>query len=193
MTKASEFDIRVYLTLEDSSSFGTDRYLHVNASIVHLVWEDGRQHVRSPSSDFYSNPLAGLADLGMRGQMSSYNGHTDYEDFYAMVPAYHNVHSAGLGQLEVMTKTLRGITRKMDAMNTADGDAIDTAQKLARFARAIGAAKTNPFVWVNTPKRYEMTGDKWTTMNVDNVRAHLRHEISEWKTRHNLTPESVEA
>jgi len=121
-----------------SGYYAPEGYFHVRAHVGRLVRPEDDSFHRG--NEFISPEMVNgmrVRDLVLSSQGDNKCAHLyGYED-----AEYLGVHSAGLSDMELMVRTLRGVVKKMRRAQEVHGYARSYGQQVTRFAQALGAKR----------------------------------------------------
>lgn len=175
MTDSERADVRLSCKLETDHGYGMDRTLRFRADVVYMSADDGK--VRSFSGSYADE--SALADLGVSAQSTTSNSYSDAGGtFYGYGADYLSPYRVDQARAEMMVKTLRSVTRKLEKLSSQLGEARDLAAYLPRFAIAIGATGPAPFLRRIEGEERDLYGDGYKHMNADSLGYWLDHELA---------------
>lgn len=161
MAAKKKHDFRITWST-DRSSFTSD-IERFTARITYMEtepkYEGDTPGLRNPLA-WDSYELAHLANLCIKAQRNI--GPDRDHDWYGFALEYREVFSAGLAELEMMTKGLRSIRRKLDKLDEQFGRPQDLVTFCARVAVAIGCTDRSPFGQWCDEITFDGTHYKWT-------------------------------
>lgn len=130
---ATKLELRFLVRLDKSH---TGEYGSFTARVVFV--EDGR--VRHPSGHWSGSNEAPYADLSVTAQCNRRPAADDStgDRWYAVEFGYHDVNHVDVRKAEVMAKTLRRVTAKLDKLQQEFGWTEDLGTVLTRVASALG-------------------------------------------------------
>ena len=185
--KTAPADVRFYVQVIDSSGnyFSGSQYAHFAARAMVLAREShGQSDATYPltlqAPDSYSIPgnAHELAGLEITAQMDESS-----RDWYGW-SVHYNVDRVDMHNVDGMSKTLRKITRKMDAIVAEYGRPTDLAAFCAHAVKAI-TAQGKPFMRPVKPEHdFESSG--YRSMDTDSLRRFIQQETAEWRKLHGI-------
>lgn len=143
---------------------------------LHVVYLNEDYQVRNPSFTGYFDDTLGHLDGFV---ISAY--YSPEMGWYGYSAEYRDIYSIGLDRAELMVKTLRKLTKKLDADQRAYGYVTDFPTYCVRVAEAIGAKLDGTTFGLDAPKGQHvwMSGDRYRWADVDSLRSRLNDLANE--------------
>lgn len=172
-------NLAMFIRIDATPSFG-DAMIRLSASVV-----DRDNELRSFSDYGEGAEYHGLV---VEGHISTdfarddFLMHGNYDS-----PFSYDMHRVSQRDAERMVKMFRTLARRFVKIRDEQGYAVDSAMVLGQAAQAL-KIKGPQFVWRATPSRGFQPYDPadYRFADVESLRFHLRHEVSEWQKKHNI-------
>ena len=165
-------------------------YFHVNA--VPVRWES--TVVGEPEWPRWS-PFSGTeqAFANLDGLTVSSQLDEASRLFYAMRVSYE-ARDIDEARATAIAKTLRKVTKRMDAIQDREGYAQDIASYLRRVADGLGATQAHAFIVYPLDHKLWHDGSRYRTVTVDGLRYHINDAVKAWRTKYGIElPEEANA
>lgn len=178
----SEYDegsatVRFMVQVKDEHFSGMTPILTVAMGAVMV---DAAGKIRNPSRSYRSEPGAEWADFQVAAQCDSMG------EWYGRRLQYKDAYSVELADAELMVKNLRSLHRKIEKLDAKYGTATDFAAFMARVADAAGCQE-RPFMrLVNKNPGPSYDDNEYRYMDADDLRYHLRSEVTAWAEKHGI-------
>ena len=114
-------------------------------------------------------------------------------EFYGLRVSYE-ARDIDAVRASAIARTLRRVTKRMDAIQEREGYAQDILSYLRRAADGIGATQAQAFLIYPLDHKLWNDGSRYRVTNVDGLRWHINDAVKAWRTKYGIElPEEANA
>jgi hypothetical protein len=156
-------------SFETKDQWGSTEYAH---AMIRFGYEDQVDH--TPRYFVDEHPLAGLV-ISSQG-----NSRDEERHLYAFEARYHSIYSVDTRKAESMLKTLRKVSKALEAAEAEYGWATDYPEFARRILKALGIKE----VWFTTDRSRFLSQQGYSVQrNLGGAVDRIRSRITDWETR----------